>query len=219
MPRSYNSAVQAALDAGRISSRVLILLHLDSGLRGFHTGLGNFTFNGTNYVGAGSLIEIEGLKQTADLSSVQMIGRLTSIPNTDLTPDVLATIENEIYHQRLCSLSTAYFNADNGALLNVELEYEGYIDQILHTETIDGRACLEVHLESRFRDHQRSGYRLRSNLDQQRIDATDNGLKYVTKVEDEHVLFGKLPPAPATPAAAPKKKAGGILGFIGRIFG
>src|SRR4051812_41426440 len=163
MPRSYNAAVQAALDAGRISSRNLFTLDLGSGIYGFHTGMGPFTYNGTVYVGAGSLISVDGVKQTSDLSAVQVVGRLTSIPNTELTPDKLATIEADVYHQRPCTIHTVYFNADTGAFLNAELEYRGYIDRIVHSENVDGNAVLEMYLESRFRDHQRTGYRLRTD--------------------------------------------------------
>lgn len=217
MPRSYNSAVQSALDAGRVGDRTLVTMVLGSGTYGFWSGQGTFSFNGVTYVGAGSLIEIEGIKQTSDLSAVAVVGRLTAIANSDLSPDVLATIENEVYHQRPCSISTAYFDVDTGGLLNVEIEYDGIIDRIVHTESIDGRAQIEVYLESNFRDHQRSGYRMRSSADQHRIDDTDTGLRYVNSVADEPVTFGRVGKEAAAAAAIappPKKKS-----FFERIFG
>ena len=220
MPRSYNTAVQTALDAGRVVDRTLVTMHLGSGTYGFWSGMGPFSYNSINFVGAGSLIEIEGVQQTSDLSAVAVVGRLTAIENTDLTPDKLATIEAETYHQRPCSISTAYFNADTYALLNVEVEYDGIIDRIVHTETIDGRAVLEVYLESNFRDHQRTGYRMRSHNDQVRIDATDTGLRYVNSVGNEAVTFGRLDKQAIAvqqgwEAYNAKKKRGGLFGLFG----
>jgi hypothetical protein len=139
-----------------------------------------------------------------------VVARLTAIENTDLTPDILATIEQEVYHQRTCTISTAYFNAETYELLSVEVEYRGYIDRIVHTESINGEAVLEAHLESRFRDHQRNGYRVRSDTDQKRIHAGDNGLRHVTAVSTEKVLFGRS----EQPPPAPKKKS-----WLQRIFG
>ena len=217
MPRSYATGVQASLDAGRVIDRMLILIDLASGLRGFWTGLGPFTYNGVTYVGAGSLISIEGIQQGSDQSAVQVVGRLTSIPNTDLTPDILATIENETYHQRPATITTAYFDPDSTGFLGAEVEYRGYIDRIVHSENHNGDAVLEVHLESRFRDHQRAGYRMRSHNDQQRIAPGDMGLMHLAMVEHESVSFGKqkeIPTATTQQFAPVKKKS-----FFERIFG
>lgn len=211
MARALALATTDALDSGVIVDRGLILFDLGSGLYGFWTGLGPFTYGGVTYVGAGSLIAVDGVRQTSDLSSVQVVARLTAIENTDLTPDVLATIEQEVYHQRPCTISTAYFNAETYELLSVEVEYRGYIDRLVHAESVGGEAVLEAHLESRFRDHQRSGYRVRSDADQRRIHPTDNGLRHVTKVATEKVLFGRS----EQPPPQPKKKKG----FFERIFG
>lgn len=206
--RAINPTTLTALEAGSIIDRGMILLDLGSGLYGFWTGLGDFTYSGVTYKGAGSLISVDGVKQTADLSSTQVVARLTAIENTDLTPDVLATIENEVYHQRPCTIYTAYFDPVNYALLSVEMEYRGYIDQVVHTETVDGTAVLEARLESRFRDHQRSGYRVRSHTDQQLLFGGDDGLRHVATVGRERVRFGSVE------RANPPKKKGGILSML-----
>jgi hypothetical protein len=214
LPRSLNSATQAALDAGRVADRRMFLLDLGSGLYGFHNGLGPIVYNGVTYKGAGSLISIAGIRQTSDLSSVQVVGRLSSMANTALTPEVLSTIETEVYHQRPAQILTAYFNPDTWALLSVELEYRGYIDRIAHQDQVDGESILEVHLESRFRDHQRRGYRVRSSADQARIDPTDTGLKHLTAVSSETVTFGRANTTAAQQQYVPRRKS-----FFERIFG
>src|SRR4051812_31410285 len=136
--RSFAPATQDALDAGRIVDRRMVLFDFASGLYGFWSGLGPFVYNGTTYQGAGSLLQIEGVRQTSDLSAVQVVGRLTGIPNSALSPDVLATIESEVYHQRPCTLAVAYFHPTTYALLSVEIDYRGVIDRIVHKEQVDG---------------------------------------------------------------------------------
>lgn len=190
MALALDTATKAALDGGRSVDRGLILFDFPSGLWGFWTGLGPFTWQGVTYVGSGSLIAVDGIKQTADLSAVQVKATLTGVPDTALTPDTLATIEAEAYHQRPCTIMTAYFDAETYGLLSVETEYRGYVDRIVHQD--GDAAVLEVQLESRFRDHSRSGYRVRSDADQRRIDPTDDGLKNVATVHTETILFGRL---------------------------
>ena len=216
--RSFTAATQAALDAGRIVDRRMVLLDLGSGLYGFWSGLGPFSYNGVTYQGAGSLLEIDGVRQTSDLSAVQVVGRLTGIPNSLLTPDVLATIESEVYHQRPCTLAIAYFHPSTFALLSVEVDYRGVIDRIVHREQSDDAAVLEVQLESRFRDHQKGGYRVRSDADQRRIDPNDDSLRHVTQVVNEQVIFGRLDSATAEAVTAyhQKKESRSIWD---RIFG
>jgi hypothetical protein len=219
MPRSYDVNDQAALDAHVVSSRMLVRLDLAQGVFGFWTGIGILAYGGVNYVGAGSLLSIEGIKQSSDLSSVQVVGRLTGIANSDLTPDVLASIETYTYHQRECIIYSAYFNESDTMIGAPEIEFRGYIDRIVHTDNADGQAAIEVHLESRFRDHQKSGYRVRSDQDQRNIDPTDEGMRHVTKVSSEKVTFGKVSEATAQQTFQPQKKASGISGLINRIFG
>lgn len=209
MSLAIASASMAALQAGRIVDRGLVLFDFPSGLHGFWTGLGPFTYGGVTYVGAGSLLAIDAAKQQSDLSAGEVVIRLTAIPNTALTPDILGTIEAEQYHLRPCTLMTAYFDPETYGLLSVEVEYRGYVDQIGHEEAIGGEAVLACHLDSRFLDFSRSGYRVRSDADQRRINPADDGLVHVTSVAEETVEFGRLPTLPAAPAK--KKKFLGIF--------
>lgn len=211
-------ATQSALDAGRIVDRGMILFDLGSGIYGFWTGVAPFTFEGVTYVGAGSLIALDGIRQTSDLSAVQVKVVLTAIENSALTPDVLGTIESEVYHQRPCTIMTAYFDAETSALLSVEVEYRGIIDRIVHTESVDGQAVLECNLESRFRDHTKSGYRVRSDGDQRRIAPLDDGLAHVATVHTEQILFGRLSgDAAYFQQIMTQKKAS--RGFFQKLFG
>jgi hypothetical protein len=214
MPRSLNVNTQTALNSDRIIDRGMLLFDLGSGLYGFHTGLGPFVYNGVTYVGAGSLITAEDFQQSQGLQSQALVLSLTSVPNSDLTPDVLATIENEVYHQRPATVMTSYFDADTRLLLSVEIEYRGYIDQIIHKILNPGESRLEVHLESKFRDLSRTGYRKRSDEDQKRILANDNSLRHVNVVASERVLFGRTQNQTPAAAVAPRKR-GGLFGLFG----
>jgi hypothetical protein len=213
--RAVAVATQAALDAGSIIERELVLFDLAEGLFGYWSGVGTFAYNGVTYVGAGSLIEVDTIKQGSGLEAEGLTIRLTEVPNSDLSPDVLASIESYTYHQRPVELMSAFFDASTYALLSVELIFSGYIDQVVHDNNVEGNAYIEGRLESRFRDHQRRGYRVRSDADQKRIAASDNGLRHVGVVATETILFGRTTSQAAAAQAAPPKKKG----FLERIFG
>lgn len=168
----------------------MILFDFPSGLWGFWSGAGSLVFEGVTYVGAGSLLDLSDIRQSTELAAIKISLTLRAIPNTDLTPDILATIEQEQYHQRPVRLMTAFFDPDTEALLSVEVMVRGIVDRIVHNDG-DG-ATLECQIETRTRDITKSGYRVRSDADQKMLDPTDDGLRHVATVHTETIYFGRL---------------------------
>ncbi len=189
--RSYSSAVIAALQSGKLVERGLLLIDLPSGKYGFWTGLGSISVSGQVYIGAGQLIEVDAISSATDLSASALVFKLTAIANSALTPDVLATIEQEQYRQRPVTLSTLYTHVDTRDVLGVERVYRGYIDRFMHTLQADGGAVLEMHCESKSLDHSRTGYRTRADLDQKKIDGNDGFFEHVAVAANQEMVWGR----------------------------
>jgi len=190
VPLSFAPATADQVATGRTAERDMVLFDFPSGLWGFFSGEGTLDFEGVTYIGAGRF-DLADIRQSMELAALKVSVTLFSRPGTPLTPDVLATIEQEQYHQRPVRMSTAFFNPDTGALLSVEVWLRGYVDRIVHTDGDDG-AGLEVQIETRTRDITKSGYRVRSDADQRLIDPTDDGLRHVATVHTETVYFGRV---------------------------
>lgn len=180
------------LASGRAVSRALILVTFPSGSYGFWTGQGVLTYSSQDYVGAGGLIDIQQIGGVSDLSAVPLLLTLTSVPNSDLSPDILATIEGESWHQAPVKISRAYFDPDTRTLLSVERFYSGYIDKIDHEDQIGGGAVLKAYLESKARDHLKTGYRTRSDSDQRWLNATDGGLALAATAGVQDIYWGRI---------------------------
>lgn len=192
---------QAALDllaSGRAACRQMILFEFGTGTYGFWTGAGILNYGGIDYIGAGALGSIEEVPGVSDLSSAALIVRLSAVPNSDLTPDVLAGVESEQYHQRPATVFTAYLDPDSGALISVERVYRGYVDRIEHDMTAGGSAQLVVYLESRARDHTKSGHRLRSDADQRLVVPDDGFYRHVATAGTTTIYWGRATPTTAT---------------------
>lgn len=195
MALAYAVATQNQLVAGRIISRGMLLFDFPSGLWGFWTGLGPFTYNTVTYIGAGSLIQLDNLEESSDGSATSFLLRLSAIPNSDLSPDRLQTIEAEAYHLRPVTVMTAYFHPDTNALLSVETEIRGYVDYIKHVNKSSGEYMLEGYCESKALDNQKTGYRSRNDADQKLISATDRSLKFAHNAHVQHIYWGRAAPA------------------------
>lgn len=189
--RIINPAALATLAAGRAVSRLLLIFDLPSGTYGFWDGIGLLTYAGRDYVGAGKLLAIDDLELSGGLAPAPVTLQLSAMPEAGLTVDVLATIEDEQYHQRPCTMSRAYFDPDTRALISVERIYRGYIDQIEHAEQVGGGAALVCSLESRSRDHTRVGHRVRGDADQRRIAADDGFFRHAATAGTQKIIWGR----------------------------
>lgn len=188
----FDSATLTKLASGKIAKRDMLLFSFPSGLWGFWTGKGKLSFAGVDYVGAAGLIKMDALGSATGLASLAITATLTAIPNTDLTPDVLATIENENWHQTPVIISRAYIDPETRALLSVERMFRGYFDDLEHNEQIGGEYSLTAYFESKSRDHQKIGYRMRGDADQRLIDANDPSLSYVGIVGSQTISWGRI---------------------------
>jgi hypothetical protein len=199
--RTIDSGSLAVLQAGAYIEREMILFDLASGLYGFWNGIGTFTWNSIPFVGAGSLIRVEESEQNTELQAEEFSLVLREIPNSDLSPDVLSTIENETYKGRPFTGYKAWFDPDTRALLSVEVWTRGIIDTFTHRRS-EGVSELVCHIETRAIDYTRRRKRMRTDADQRRIDANDGGLRYVT--EEGEIFWGRTAPKKAGAGSAKK---------------
>ncbi len=191
--RAFNSSTLALLASGRAASRGLVLFDFPSGLYGFWDGIGSLTVSGVTYAGSGGLIRGDALSLAGSLASATMTLTLSSMPDTVLSPGVLATIESEQYHQRPVTLSRAYFDPATRALLSVERVLRGYVDQMRHAEKPGGEATLSCLIETRARDVTRRGYRVRSDADQKQLASADGSLRHAATAPNDDFYWGRLP--------------------------
>lgn len=191
--RAFDATTLALLDSGRMATRGLLLFDFPSGLYGFWDDVYPLTYSGVTYVGAGQMIAMDEIDASGDLSSSSITLKLTAIPDTDLSPDVLASIEAEQYHQRPVTLSEAYINLDTRALVSVQRVYRGYVDQMIHDYTSGGEATLTCIVQGRGRDNTRKGHRTCSDADQMRIAANDGGMRHAAVAGTQDINWGKYP--------------------------
>ena len=195
--RSFNAEALASLQGVEPVRRGMIRFDLASGSYGFWDGAEDYTFEDCVYKPGGQLLQIDGIPGGIGTESQGITVRLSAIANTDLTPDVLATIEDEAYIGRRVTIHSMYLSPE-GALLQIVRIYRGYCDKLVHEETDGGEAAIVAYVESKSLDNQKRGYRVRSANDQARIDPADKGLEHVAVASTFEIFWGKNPPASLT---------------------
>jgi hypothetical protein len=191
--KSYDPTTQAKLDAGELAERDMILFDFGAdGLHGFWTGAAVLNYNGVDYIPSGRLFKLNAIGGSADLASIAVTGSISAVPDSALTPDVLASIENYAWHQSPVVISKVYIDLDTRALISVERIYRGYFDKLDHDEQAGGGYTLTPYFESKSRDHMKRGWRVRGDADQRRVKATDGGLRYVAVAGNQEIKWGQI---------------------------
>jgi len=180
--------VDELLDAGRIIIRGMMRFDFATGTYGFWTGSSVWNYNGLDYL-PGGIIEVSNLPGQWGMNAAGVEISLAVSKDDGLTPEVLASIESEIYHQRPITISDAFIHPDTNALLLVEPLYRGFVDRIEHSGGADGK--LTVYCESRFLDNARQNYRVRSDADQKLVSANDSFFYMVESVSKKDLWWGR----------------------------
>lgn len=187
--RPTTPEVDKLFDEGRMIIRGMIRFDFGTGTYGFWDGNYTFPYNGLDYV-PGGIISISEIPGAWGMEAQGIDLTLASSPDDGLTPDVLATIENETYHQRPVTLFDAYFHPDTRQLLYVDAQYRGFVDTITHTMGPDAK--MTVRCESRALDNSREGYRMCSTADQNLISEGDMIFQYAEVAGRQEVPWGRV---------------------------
>lgn len=193
--REMETEVQEQIATGRFARRDAILFDFSEGLFGFWWGEGDFTWNGTTFVGAGQLLSLDTISAGSDGNPIELKVGLSAIPNTDLTPDVLAEIESYTYHLRPALVYRFYFDPDTGAMVGTApvVLFRGAVDQIEHVDELEGGFMLEATLVSKGAEFRKAGY-LKYGVESQKLlngDETDLFFEHAAQASTVTVEWGE----------------------------
>lgn len=191
MARNISTEELANIQSGIYAHNWFILFEFPSGLYGFHLGSGAYELSGITYYGGGSVLTIEQMDTSLDLSASPITIKLRSVPEVGLSPDVLASVDDENYKNAPVSMTLVYFNTETGAPAIVETWWRGKVDKIPLHEDPGGESYLLAHLEPMSLDHSRLGFRVRSDADQKMIDPDDRFYEHAALIQHEDLPYGR----------------------------
>lgn len=191
--KSFDPATLAALGERAASMRFFIRLDLPEGTFGFWSGIEPYVFEGVTYVGSGQLITVDEVSGAVDPSVQPLTVRLTSIPNSALTPDVLGHIFEYDWHQAPATLHQGYFNPQTGATIMIERITRRRIDTIEMVETVGGTAQLVATLQPINFDNPGRGFMVYGDGDQRLIESSDGFFAFAATAGEQMIDWGRTP--------------------------
>lgn len=186
MSRGASTDFKNAAAAGVVYPALLAYFDFSGGAVRLHSGIGDLSWNGDTYTGAGDLAAVEAVQESAEVRANGLAFRLNGIPSAMVTR-ILA----ENYRGRACKLWLALFDSlsDGSPIADPLLLFSGRMDQC-DMEDSGATASITVAAESRLVDLQRPRERRRTDEDQRSLFAGDLGLEYVAGMQDKEILWG-----------------------------
>ena len=171
------------------------------------TGVGTLTLDdGTNWIGAGTLLSISDIEETAEMAVKGATISLSGIPS-----EVISLALSEPYQGRVCNIYFGTFS-EEGALLKEDSDFillqdgsqilvdigskgfneifSGYMDQMNIEETAE-TATIEVTVENKLVDLERARVARFTSGYQKSIYPNDLGLDFVEDLQDKQTPWGR----------------------------
>ena len=171
------------------------------------TGVGTLTLDdGTNWIGAGTLLSISDVEETAEMAVKGATVSLSGIPS-----EVISLALSEPYQGRVCNIYFGTFS-EEGALLKQSGDYillqdgsqilvdlgdkgfneifSGYMDQMNIEESAE-TSTISVTVENRLVDLERARVARYTSGYQKSIYPNDLGLDFIEDLQDQQIAWGR----------------------------
>lgn len=180
MSRTVPAALLNALAQPEVYPFYATEFFFDSGTVRLWTGYGERTIGGEIYVGAGELLNIDGLAEVADLSA-----KAITISLSGVAASLVSLALQEPYQRRICKV---YFGA-----VNVSEVVEVFSGQ-LNTMSIQDSgetSTIEVLVDSKLVELERASNRRYTSESQKSRYPGDTFFDYVSAIQDADIVWGR----------------------------
>ena len=180
MSRDLTPTTIAALDDAVVYPFFAVELRFDSETLRMWTGQGIFNDGVNDWLGAGSLLSISDIEETAEMSVRGATITLSGVPS-----EVISLALSEPYQGRVCNI---YFGVKGENIFN-QL-FSGYMDQ-MNIEDSAETSTIELKVENRLIDLERQRVARFTHGYQKSVYPDDKGLKFLEDMQDRPLIWGK----------------------------
>lgn len=184
MSRTLTSAMQTVATAEVVRPILLVQCAFDSDDLNLWSGIGDLTVDSVDYVGAGTLLSVSPVKESADLAANGM-----SVTLSGVTDPLISKARDEDYQGRELKIFLGAMDSANSVIADPVLIFSGFMDTMSIQDSAD-TATITVSVENRLIEFQRNRVR-RYTAEDQKIDyPTDKGLEFVAEIAEKEIVWG-----------------------------
>lgn len=185
MSRSLTAGMQTAVTADLVRPITLVQCAFDSGNLNLWSGIGDLTVDSVDYVGAGSLLSIGEITESAELSANGITVTLSGV-----TSPLITKARDEDYQGRELKVLLGAMDASNGVISDPVVIFSGFMDVMTINESGE-TATIQVTVENRLIEFEKTRIR-RYTAEDQKIDyPNDKGLEFVAEMAEKEIVWGR----------------------------
>jgi len=185
MSRTLTSGMQTAVTADLVRPITLVQCAFDSGNLNLWSGIGDLTVDSVDYVGAGSLLSIGEITESAELSANGITVTLSGV-----TSPLITKARDEDYQGRELKVLLGAMDASNGVISDPVVIFSGFMDVMTINESGE-TATIQVTVENRLIEFEKTRIR-RYTAEDQKIDyPNDKGLEFVAEMAEKEIVWGR----------------------------
>jgi hypothetical protein len=186
VPRSLTPALEAATLAGVVVPVTMVEALFDSGAVRLWTGIGDLSWSGQTWSGAGTLMAVADVQETAEVRATGVDVTLSGIPSA-----LVSLALQEPYQGRTCNIHQAALDVSTGALIaDPYLLFRGRMDVMTIEEGAE-TARIALSVESRLIDLEVARERRYEHQDQIVDSPTDRFFEYTAALVDSQIVWGR----------------------------
>jgi len=184
----FSQTVADAMMSDHLDLILAAEIDFESGVTRVHSGTGNFTIAGNNFIGVGSLGAISEVKEQNTTSPTQL-----NLTLGGLDTALIGTILNENCVGRFGSIYIGVLN-ENGALIDYDPLFRG---KIRSTTLVTGnKGAINLTLSNIFEDWSRGKSWRYTDESQRKRNGDDRIFRYVPQMADRSIYWGSKKDAP-----------------------
>ena len=189
MSRTLSTEMQAVATAELVRPIYLVDMEFSSGSIYLWSGMGNLTYNSNTYLGAGDLLSIGAIQETAELTANGATVTLGGIKQS-----LLALARDEPYQGRPLIIRLGAFDENGDLIASPVILFSGFMDIMTISDSGD-TSTITVTVENKLIAFQRTAVRRYTAEDQKIEHPTDKGFEFVAKIQEKEIVWGRPSPA------------------------
>lgn len=177
--------MKSAVTADLVRPITLVQCAFDSGDLNLWSGIGNLTVDSVEYVGAGTLLQIGEIAESAELQANGLTVSLSGI-----TEPLISKARDEDYQGRELKVLLGAIDSEGDVTANPVILFSGFMDTMVINDGAE-TATIQITVENRLIEFERTRGR-RYTAEDQKIDYPDDkGLEFVAEMQEKEIIWGR----------------------------
>jgi len=184
--RSLSSNMQDVTTATLVRPIILVEAEFDSSDVLMWSGTGDLDWDGKTWIGTGQLLNVDAMEESVEMKAVGTSVTLNGIPS-----DLLSLALQEDYQGRPLTVYLGAFDDSGEVISSPVVIFKGRMDIMTISESGD-TASIQVTVENRLIDFERTRERRFTSEDQKIDFPNDKGFEFVSTIQDKEIVWGRV---------------------------